>query len=337
MIKKLSVSKPIIDSLPWDSCYLSILSAYKECQSWIYTKFIQLMLKDIDLMTQTKDFRVLFNSLYCDDSDLCPWFRETSHKIRRDIIEIMISYKEFENMIYEYINKNYYVSIELDDYYIKNTNAYQKFHIFHEHLLYGYNLKTNKISINGFFRGNKFDFKEIDVKQIKRAFYSDYCIDSFTPQIRLLKIDINYTYEFDLNNVKKIISDYIFSDNTQQYFGVYENNKYVYGLKIYDYLIEIFKTGMINYNQFIRSCYVLYNHKIYMMEVFKYIKLNYGLEYDGNKLLSVKNEMQKILYRSIKYQMQYSNKRLIIENISSVKLVRKMEYQVYGKFLLQYT
>lgn len=336
---KLPIKMPIITSVPWHSCYLAILSAYEECKPWIYSKFIQLktLFEKNYSIDNSKDFKIDFLSLHADDRDICPWLWHKSQKLRKDIVKLFIneSNTTFTSLIIKWINMNYYISIDLDDFYIPNTNSYNKYHIYHESLIYGYDVSNKKFFTCGFYKDSHFCFDEIDFEIVEDAFMSSYLGPQHNTPLRLLKFDNNAKFTFDLNTVKIHLYDYLNSINTQQKYSIYRNEKeWIYGISIYEKFKDVFLSKQ-KYDYLIRSCYILWNHKVYLMDLFNYINDNFSISnYDWcvKEYKYIESEVKKVLNRTIKYYLT-NNEMLMNKNVQSIDIIKKTEYSALSVIL----
>lgn len=70
------------------------------------------------------------------------------------------------------INNNYYISLNLDFFYLKNSFAFQKLHFNHQILLYGYDDEKERIYLCGYCFGSKIRCIEIDTNSFLNSFFS---------------------------------------------------------------------------------------------------------------------------------------------------------------------
>lgn len=123
--KVLEMSKPRVSVFPIYGHILSILPE-KMTEPWIYNTFIQLRYLDVE--------HILFFDQYRSLVDGCPYINRNT--IARK--HIVSKYKNIVNYSEQMILENNYIFFHIDRYHIPFFDEYNKEHIWHELLIFGF-------------------------------------------------------------------------------------------------------------------------------------------------------------------------------------------------------
>lgn len=203
------------------------------------------------------------------------------------------------------INQGDYVNIYLNNYYIPHRVAYQKEHSVREHLLYGYDLEKRIFYAVGFNEKLIYSNSEISFSNFKSGFNET---DEKMP-LNLLKFNETEKYMFDIENVKQLLTDYLYSNDTSKRVRMYKNPnpKKLYGMKVYDglklYLDNLEKEKIpIDLKPF----HILLEHKRCMVSRIKYMfenKYILTLNPFHDVYIDIEKKAQILLNLLIRYSM----------------------------------
>ncbi|AJS57216.1 hypothetical protein [Paenibacillus sp. IHBB 10380] len=232
---KLSWHYPLIASYPRHAYPLSIITGLPNSKPWIYTYYVPLVCKkNVENYTGIfLDFGS-FNWLV----EYNPWIN--SQNIKREIL--MKCHSDIIGFTKKCIDMNYYLFIHLDEFFIPNTEPFQKWKSPHAVMILGYNPLKRTFNISNFTKNRKYEQDEISFEHYVESFQKMETTEDYMENNYLLQINNNVSYNYDINIVMDIINDYISSKRTSySYYRLSEafSDDYVYGLDIYDYLKNI--------------------------------------------------------------------------------------------------
>lgn len=265
--KTLPISMPLSSTYMIPAAEFSVLQSYENGMNYILNRYTQLFLFENAVTSGSTDLGL---SMQTDSFDHNPCFRtckidKAFDYIIKDIIEFIIDSIDHGKYVYIY---RY-----IDEYYIKDMSAYNKFHLIHMFVLYGYDLGKKLFYTLGYNKRGVFANIEI-------------CFDEFLDSIQgidntgdhyLILVDPNsdYTEIFDRNRTRFWIEQYLQSKNSRIMMrGVMDDvamtDQLVFGYKIYSYMdlyYHFFENGDIDINLMDRrSLRQLWEHKKIMMK-----------------------------------------------------------------------
>lgn len=240
---------------------------------WIYNYFIQLSVPSNHKLGHRVDFSVP------KIPETLPWLN--SERINRDFTEGYIK-SNIVDFAINAIKGGYYLFTLLDTYFNHNYSTYQKEHLLHEHLIYGFD-DTNQIFYFGDnLKSGKYEYSIISFKEfelandsIKKNSLVDWYLGIYLLKYREIYDYGMYTFRdeyihcFNYNAMYKLINDYLLERPSEKVWvlpaGLVGENTETYnkcwGIGIYRYLFEyldLISEGMgIEY----RAFYILYEHK----------------------------------------------------------------------------
>ncbi|PEA82339.1 hypothetical protein [Bacillus pseudomycoides] len=273
---------------------MSIISNYPESLPWIHSNFIQMC------YDRSENSPVPF-APYIFDYAQNPWL--ITHKLDRSIYSIFN--KDIIDFVRESIDRDYYVYLNVDEFFIPNRNAFQNYNYSHDILIFGYDEVKGVFNVLGYDHNYEFKKSEVSYQNFKAAFNNIDSITNYCNQIYLYKYnpDGKYTFNFDL--VIDLIEDYLYSHNTSsKFYMVQDTMDRAYGMKSYMYLKKYLADLLVGKSSYdIRNLHCLLEHKIAMqkrIEFFEsegYIDTSYNLSKDyidiQKKALDFRNMMIK--------------------------------------------
>lgn len=269
MKKKLIVTPPLITSYPAIANVFSILGEHRDkVLPWISNYFIQLIVRPNYSFTQVDFYdHADLNNHYCILWG-CPYLNWMRNNIYTANFDKFTDYIEYQ------INQGFYLEANLDNYYFRISEFYNKNHFIHPTFIYGYNNETKEVNISDFYNGKGYSRQIEDYDSINNSMANDYIINLYKYQ------DAEYTFNHELMNT--YFEDYLYSrDSMKKYSFSYQkyNHDVIYGLECYDYIISNLSENEV---WDIRPFHVLYDHKKLMCIRLEYLK-NCN-EYDYNKI-----------------------------------------------------
>ena len=228
--KLLDVKYPLITSYVEHAALFSIIGDSEELKKWVYNNYIQLCIIN-------------------NDYSLNPFFFPHNNLLRCPLLKTKIienDYRNFHEIIREYINDGYYIYTSLDEYYIQTRDAYD-IHLKHPVFIYGYDDIKEKIYLADFtYPKQRYDFFDVSYTNIDRAYSSKQGIYDYMSKqsfyVICFKINKDLYYEFHISELISLLEDYklgvnfsrIYDDSLE--FGSTEH--FIFGLNIYDSLLE---------------------------------------------------------------------------------------------------
>lgn len=186
------------------------------------------------------------------------------------------------------INDGYYLTFVADEYFIKNTRAFNNFHFNHWLFIYGYN--STGFYCLGYLKSGKYEKFFVANNTFVNAVKTQFGIGVY-------KAINNFNYEYDNILATELLTDYLCGHNTSNKFRLHQKPiNALFGINIYDGLIQDLKNAYdIRYPQ------VLTEHKEFILE---YIRHNFIDRIDYI------TEMNKIIYDCKKLKNIYIKQRI---------------------------
>ena len=301
---ELELQQPPINCYLHHAYPLTVAMSHKDFNAWFLSNYIQLeYYSNINIL----NFLIYPISGFCN---LCPLLDyvgldlEFIYKANIDIIDL----------IKKSINLGYYVMTYTDEFYIPERISYErKIHFKHEILIYGYDSDKSMLNVIGYNQNLKYTPTCVSFSQFETSFL--HSIDK-THSFILFKIkdskSYGPSYEFDVENVKNLLSDYLFSKNTSaNYRSLGKPNDCVSGISVYGELMKHYESILQNDNNVtcdIKHFHLLYEHKKVMVS-----RLEYLME---NKYIDTRNDLITV-FRNL--QNESLNKRNVIMKYNTTK------------------
>mgnify|MGYP000848154931 CR=1 FL=1 len=217
---------------------LCVITADEKLIPWFYEHFIEI-------------FSRTFDNGYVSGNYLEYWapFRVLCEEEVHMGIAFMAQVKDIVEYVVEKIDMDYYVSINLDEYYIPSMRAYKEKHDISSALIYGYDNNKNHLLAIGFDQNMTFTkmiFNYVDFTLAYgsvKMYYKDSAPWCETEVIDLLKLsNFKTSYPFSLSRFLPKLYNYIYSvrDDAIAFSRMQLGNdsSFKYGLDVYDDLID---------------------------------------------------------------------------------------------------
>lgn len=310
---------------------LCIALSETKLKPWFYQNYLEIY----SLTTNFID--IIYNdSLSYTNNELFPLeIKTVSYSfISQDII----------NLIKQYIEKNYYIIIFVDEFYMRNSSSYLKHHFNHEYLIYGYNEQDKVLSGIGFLN-TKFTTLDLMFDDLSKAFHSakmlqqreDFAGDHELYLLR--KKDYKNSFPFQIQTFKTKIANYLLStlDLTSIYIKNIDDYKYNLGISVYNSIIEHLDLYcMEKHNYYYNSIHAFYEHKKGILTRLNYIYQTYHYELENiiKEYQEVVNGINNIRLLYIKLGQTLQNKNKICERIKiNLCICKDKEYNILSKLL----
>ncbi len=244
-VKCLEVTQPIIASNTEHGYLLSGVQTSSLSTPWLMNNFIHQVVHGINLKPDM-NFYPIVDHVTCPCIDYLRISKEIISKKWSTIIEFLT----------EHIDKNYYIIIHLDWYYVSSSYMYESVHYEHPVLIYGYNKMTNEFNIGDFDKNKKFSFTKLVFNEVENGFYSNRNIRKRTFNTeRFLYIDdiilyrnrSSMNYEIKRDIIKNGIFDYMTSKNVSLRYAMGDYsyfNSAVFGIDALDMVRKLINIGI---------------------------------------------------------------------------------------------
>ncbi|QGQ96129.1 hypothetical protein EHS13_15220 [Paenibacillus psychroresistens] len=294
MEKRLPVTYPLVNTWPYHSCLMSIISQYDYCAPWIFMNYIQLKTH--------AEVGSIFVDFYLFDYDVFgnnPWLKDKTFKLDVNTTKELARDSGISKFLINFIKKGYYIFFSgLSDYYIPDTIAFQKDKdSLHGFLVYGYNSNEGVFEMGGHFVNGKFAFKTIKFSDFENGFDSA----NGTGFVQLIPVVPSMPFQREnniliLRDVVDLLEDYLYSRNTSERMALMYTPlaNMIWGIDIYNELIKYIqyagenKSLTVDYRQF----HLLNNHKKILIRLCDYVDTNFKIE-NGKAILSLFIEIER--------------------------------------------
>jgi hypothetical protein len=272
---------------------LSILSLDKNYEPWLNEHFKQIYCH----IDSDNNFRIDYKDHFRD-------YREVM-----DIHEICYTKAAYIENITDFIinaiNKDYYVSVFVDEFYLKNRGAYGYFHYTRQLVVYGYDLQSRIFNCLGYTKLADSNVKDsgYDIFASEEIPFYDFKISYAEAKRHFKGPDHQYLvllarkndpidYKFNLSGFLNKLERFIYSRG-------YNEGQLSIGFNVYNSLLDSLK-GIIN-DQLIkvdaRTFYILHEHKKTILKTLEYVFKEYNLPTEPFKSI-IDHYNQRIVQRS---------------------------------------
>ena len=292
--------------------------------SWFFSNFISLSC-DANCIHRRLDYTALSKHW---DFDLPNYFLDMNYYSMDEMLEL-----GGMKFIKKCLEKNKYLELKVDQYYLSGREEYGSQHHLHQNLVYGYDDGNKTFMLIGYNNGGKLNKYRIGYKDMKKSLKRP-CLD----RVKVICYEQDgHGYPFEKEYVKKMLKGYLQSENASvdtEFLLPQDHRKY--GLDIYDELMT--EQGMQVFLSDRRVSYVLWEHKYYMKERIDYLTQKEIFNNEGRDLLLPEAEQLVDISFNLrnlvqKYQMrpEKTNVKLIQQGLLEMKekekslLVKMME------------
>lgn len=302
-----------LHALGWHAISLSIILAEENFIPWFYENFI-----NISCM-KYNDFNIEFeyygNGIYKGkEYDILETINLDQHS--------NIKGNTLIQFIRKNIDDNFYINVNLDEYYLKDSSSYQEYHFVHDSLLYGYDDEKQQIYSLILSANRRFEKVIYSYDEACSAFSAvDHIKGEY--HLSLQRIKRNFRpYPFNLSQFINQLGNYISStaEEIQTYHiehSAFETDKMSYGTNVYLTIISVLE------NMLLESEYVyltpvfntLWEHKQILLKRFEYVNKKYELNEKFDRLIteykSVEYDFNIIFSLAAKFDALFSENKLL--------------------------
>ncbi|AEY67383.1 hypothetical protein [Clostridium sp. BNL1100] len=315
---QLKINQPPIVCYLHHAYPLTSAMHHEDFNSWFFSNYIQL-----EYRRQSKELN-FFTYIICGNSVFIPILDykildlEFIFKNKIDIIEF----------IKNSIENGYYVTTYTDEFFIPERTAYKNDHFRHDIMIYGFDLNKKIFNVIGYNDKNDYATSSVEFSDFEKAY-----LNSINKQndLILFKPKDNRSYEpsftFDIENVKSLLYDYVFSQNSSHRLRTIGNPKedFTYGIEVYNELMDCYRWAIDIDKEVcdIRQPHLLYEHKktmadrIHYLVAKKYLKREYDFAstYTELKIISLKIRNMIIKYNIVNDKSLINRSIEILQNM----------------------
>ncbi len=319
--RKLSMSEPLIYTYNIYGSIFSMISDDPAIWPWVYNNFIQIK------------YVVDWRSFYFDNHyllfDNCPWL--THSIIPRRMLESSTS---LVNFIIECINNKSYIYLYIDRYYISKSSVFNTKHIWHELLIYGYDLDNKVFYIADNLGNGKYIKTECTFNELEKGYWAIDSDVEFYHNIHLFDKHYEDGINLDTEQILLTLENYLFSKKT---INMYVKEKTLYGIDTISLLMEHLgncSSGDLWLDT--RAFHLFWEHKKLMVSRLEYLKRNSNLVID-DKIIegyeSLKNSYLINRNLALKFNTTRNYDLIVPKLIHNISSALTTEKRLLGEFL----
>lgn len=354
----LPVVQPPVKGFSHQAALLSILLGHRECQDWVCNNYIQLFsLKNlVGMRSGTLDFYYMdYNDFRSYEYAANPWLR---------YFEIPISILDMENLkrlLMRQLEKQFYIHVEIDEYYIHSYDSHEKQHVSHWIYIYGYDQTADTFLCMDNYRDLKFYSDAIPVEELITSIRENYnaflkrtefdsrmtAEEKIGPSISMFQVlpyledpENKEPLSVNIGRIISLLKNYLQMDSENLPYN--NSHYYVYGTEVYQ--------SLHNYLEFIlredwpidiRAFYSLMDHKALMVWRMEYLCNDRYIKADQISALndiiadyrnSVLNKMRIQIALLMKYNITGEKKNLH-KVLCGLEAVKEKEIQILMRFV----
>lgn len=297
--------------------YIQFYFGENQYENWINMNYIQLFYNENDYNTVYLDY-FMFPRKGSDAS-----YQYLCHFLDTEYIDFgeykKTNHEDILSYIKSSITQNYYVNVNLDEYYVENRGAYKSYKYEHYNLVYGFDDAKKIFYILGYNANGKIETSTLSYRLIKKALGGNYVV-----RYRYRVNECNYC--FQLSYFIEVVKEYLGGENSNLRFaGMLTNTEGVYGIKIFEQLQNTERGNRLLLEDK-RVSFILYEHCKLMLDRLSfldnrgYIGIYCKRElYDKCKLMVKNAEILKNLV--IKNSLQPKYKDNIFSYLSKLEAI----------------
>lgn len=322
--KKLPFKLPPIQSYLFHTFRLGIIWDRVECLPWFYSNYIQLLCQETPSDGQNQ-FHFDFFPMYYNHVDV-PWLYGPHFFDKDTVFNCNI---DINQLIIQYIDRDYYLYAVVDEFFIPNRSSYQTRHYYHDNLVYGYDTERKMFNIAGFDdRFLRVSESEVDFMEYHNAFMSKESLSPWRKRVTCFKKSDPYQYDLDLKLISEFLNEYLLSIDSSHRLRMVHNpeNNITYGMKVYECLrryLELVLMDQIGGN-IVLPVNIFCEHKACMLLRLKYMEENGYLDNGGLIYERYQNiERNFLIARNLMIKYTGSKNQRDISRV--IDIVHKME------------
>jgi len=282
---------------------------------WFYNHYVQLVSSKDPMMRLSGNFYDDININFIPIANSCP-FIDVQRFNRRTI---GLSSTVLTEFVEHQINLGYYVQFFLDQYFLSCSEYYQKEHLFHQTLVYGFDKEEKKIFITDFSYNNKFVMTSISYDELNESGRIPAIQDEkveYGFSLLFKYCDNNYKFNTDLllNNLKGYLDAVDSSYGFKFSYSHCDESKFSFGLKYYDSIIEYrpYNNELLE----LKAFHVLHCHKVLMELRLKYLLENNYLKESQTLEMQFKElTTETLVLKNMVNKFNFSKNENLLQNI----------------------
>jgi len=238
--------------------------------NWVYNNYIS-------IFCRTSDELYFHDNSYWEQY-ACPFM--FNFMVPREFLkDYNISIK---NLIIDSINRNSYLGLYVDKFYIPMSDQYNQKHFYHGIFIYGYDMNKNTTYVCTNLQDGKFVHVNIDFDDLEKAYWemddSSFYINKVHIFKKLTENELTETYPLDKRVIKTGIYNYINSICTLK---IESSSSMIFG---YNAILHLIETLEKNNNQAVdhRVFHLLWDNKMIMVDRLKLMSKINMINDDGN-------------------------------------------------------
>ncbi|OKP94770.1 hypothetical protein [Paenibacillus sp. P32E] len=225
------------------------------------------------------------------------------------------------------LENNHYIVTFVDEFYIPERVAYQKYHYIHDILIYGYDNTRKIFNVAGYNNKRVLGTSEVEFLNFEKAFYSTLAtgdLAKWADGMHLLQLKPENSYNFDLEIFIEFIEDYLSSSDTSYRLRMYENNnnKFIYGMDTYNSIIKYLMN--IEDEIDIRFFHIFYEHKKCMFSRIRFLIDELGIHFNPLILEEYFDiERNALISRNLSLKYEIIRQEQVISKI--IQIIREIK------------
>ncbi|MFB9328766.1 hypothetical protein ACFFSY_22755 [Paenibacillus aurantiacus] len=255
---------------------LGITSAYEQTYPWLMSNFIEVYANDFFLDERTEYFLDFYRGGGNEFNSNNPFLIACNMNYE---LAAALTGDRIVDYIVDCMDKGYYPTLFIDEYYIPSSHAYQAYSCPHHLLIYGYDRESRTFNTAGFGQTMAFErhitpFEDLELayRAMRDKVMSKRQRDD---HMYLFQFNSGCAYTFHLEVVRQQLENYYFSRTSH---NLVNKNvaRYSFGLNTYDSLWAYFEAERTNHPNLInrngvRQLHIYMEHKQIMMDRLRYL------------------------------------------------------------------
>lgn len=296
--KVLKIGEPPIVGYLHHAYPLSVLRNHPNYEEWLCNNYIQIYCPK-EILNSDIPNPVLLNFIWTwlDKNPLFDYIEVTPAVFNN----FFKQQNYIKTLLKEAIDHDYCIYTFVDDFYMNKRLVFQKKHLTHELLIFGYDEKKDVLHTVGFNEKLEYSYEKLNAGEFKNAFIQK---QENLNHLHLIKAKTHMEYPLDIPRIISLLQQYLDGENTHAKDGSYvHDDGFGYGIKIYGCLLEYL--NMLKEKKVpcdIRAFHILWEHKKCMMDRMRY--------FIKNKKCNELKEISKD-YHEVEEKAQYTRNLLI--------------------------
>ena len=328
----LALCEPIINGQAHHSYPLAIALSLEHNMPWFYNNYINLSwVADGILLDFCYQAKLISDNVWNTYKGISV--------LRTQIVNWNILSKcrlKMTDFLMNSIDSGQYVDLNVNEFYCPYSIAYKKTDYIHCILVYGYDSDAKLFNVLCYNKISKLSKETLTFKQIQDAFNSLLSVSTneLGADIYLISHRSNYCCPIDKELICQRVKDYLSGKNYYEQFRQFDSPPvgYLYGIDIYNGLLEYIKQIKLDENNFdLRIIHLLYEHKICMTKRVEYLQ-DHGYMVDGchndKEFNNLAENILTLKNLALKYNAR-KNVLLLDEIISKIETIRQLDNNAF--------